>query len=190
MSDSALDSALDSAPDSAGRELRKLREDFRGVSLFRIIAQPGDWAVVNHRIAAALVRSRPLRLLYWLYAPLWRFITLVTGIEISPRATIGGGLRIVHWGQIFISAGSTIGARCMLLNGVTVGTAAFDDSTGPTLGDDVRIGTGARVLGQITLGDGCVVGANAVVRQSFPAGQTLVGAPARAVTRSAALPPD
>lgn len=169
---------------SAKRELQKLRDDFRGASIIDILAQPGYWAVFNFRIAAALRRDPALLPLYILYAPIWRLITLITGIEISPKTSIDGGLRFVHYGQVFISAGTTIGKRCLILNNVTIGTNRFDDNSGPTIGDDVKIGAGARVLGQISIGDRCQIGANAVVTRTFAADEVLVGIPARAVSES------
>jgi serine acetyltransferase len=67
----------------------------------------------------------------------------------------------------------------MLLNNVTLGTATFDRNDGPTLGNDVRVGAGARILGSIVIGDRCRIGANAVVTRSYPADQVLVGVPAQ-----------
>jgi serine O-acetyltransferase len=162
-------------------EIRKLRDDFRGATLFRILAQPGYWGVLNFRIAAALVRLPGPPVLYYLYAPVWRLMTLVTGIEISPRATIGGGLRVVHFGQVFINSGSVIGKRCLILNDVTIGISTFEGNDSPILGDDINIGVGVRILGPITVGSGSRIGANAVVTKTFEGAQLLVGLPARAV---------
>ena len=162
-------------------EFGKIREDLRGANLASILAQPGYWAVINFRVAAALTKSRLLLPLYLCYALIWRIVSLITGIEISPKAEIGAGLRIVHFGQVFISAGTTIGQRCLLLNNVTIGTARFDDNSGPQIGDDVRVGVGARILGRITIGDRCEVGANALVTRSFPADSVILGAPGTSI---------
>lgn len=172
-----------SSVSAASDELRKLRDDFRGASLFRVLSQPGYWGVVNHRIAAALVRARLFKPLYYVYAPVWRAITLITGIEISPRATIGAGLRIMHHGQIFVNSGTTIGRNGFLYNNVTIGISGFEGNAGPTIGDNLRVGVGSRILGPITLGDDCTVGANSVVTRSYGSHVVLVGAPAKPVER-------
>lgn len=97
-------------------------------------------------------------------------------IEISSSVPIGPGLYIPHPAGTVIMA-TRVGANCSFIHGVTVGMR--DTWEFPVLGDAVTVGAGARVLGGIELGDGCMVGANAVVIDSVPAHSTAVGVPAR-----------
>lgn len=104
---------------------------------------------------------------------------IVVGVEIEPGAVIGPGLQVRHGMAVVIGRGVVIGRNCRLHQQVTIGA----DSQGryPVLGDDVVIYPGAKVFGGITLGDGAVVGANAVVNTDVPAGCTAVGVPARII---------
>ncbi len=110
------------------------------------------------------------------------------GLDIVATVPIGPGLYIPHPVGTVVMAVS-LGARCHLISGVTIGmrnTHAF-----PRIGDDVVISAGARVLGDIYVGDGAIIGANAVVISSVPDGATMVGAPARPTrptVRSTPLP--
>ncbi len=108
-----------------------------------------------------------------------------TGIEIHPGAKIGPGLFIDHGMEVVIGETSEIGADVTLYHGVTLGgTSITKGKRHPTLGDDVVVGTGAKILGAITLGDGCRVGANAVVVRSAPADSVVVGVPGEILARS------
>lgn len=103
------------------------------------------------------------------------------GLEIIVGGDIGGGLYIAHPIGTVISA-QRIGANCSIIAAVTIGMR--NEWAFPTIGDDVFIGAGARVLGGITIGDKAVIGANAVVIHNIPAGATAVGIPARVVSRT------
>jgi serine O-acetyltransferase len=108
-----------------------------------------------------------------------------TGIEIHPGAKIGPGLFIDHGMEVVIGETSEIGEDVTLYHGVTLGgTSNVKGKRHPTLGDDVVVGTGAKVLGAITLGDGCRVGANAVVVRSAPPDSVVVGVPGEILVRS------
>ena len=102
----------------------------------------------------------------------------VYGLEIAPRADIGGGLYIAHPVGCTISA-DRIGRNVTIIGNVTVGYNKL--SRWPVLGDDVYIGTGARVLGAIEVGDGVRVAANSVVLDDVPPNCTVAGMPARVV---------
>jgi acetyltransferase-like isoleucine patch superfamily enzyme/GT2 family glycosyltransferase len=93
---------------------------------------------------------------------------------------IGPGLRIYHFGNIFIHPGVTIGARCVLRQGVTIGNRTPDGPV-PMIGDDVEFGAYAQVLGGVTIGDGAKIGAMSVVLCDVPEGATAVGVPAHIV---------
>ena len=107
---------------------------------------------------------------------------VVFGVEIALRLEIGPGLYIPHSGGIVLGA-TRIGARATIYHGVTVGAAVldtgYDPERRPTVGDDVVLAAGAKVLGGITVGDGALVGANAVVVDDAPPMTVLGGVPAR-----------
>lgn len=107
-------------------------------------------------------------------------------VVIGRQVEIGPGLIIPH-GHVVIDGRVTIGRKCTINPWVTVGLSASRrwgfDHRGPIIGDGVFIGTGAKVLGPVTVGDGARIGANAVVLEDVPAGATVVGAPARIVHR-------
>lgn len=109
---------------------------------------------------------------------------VVFGIEVSPRLQIGAGLVVPHTHGTIIGAGH-VGANVTIYQQVTLGARLadfeFDLSTRPHVEDGVIITAGAKVLGAVRLGRGCVVGANAVVLSDVPAGATAVGVPARII---------
>jgi len=115
--------------------------------------------------------------LYWL---LFRLTETLTGISIPKQAEIGPGLRIFHFGNVFVHTEAKIGARCTLRQGVTIGNRRADGPV-PILGDDVDLGAYAQVLGGIKVGNGAKIGAMSVVLQDVPAGHTAVGIPARII---------
>ena len=105
-----------------------------------------------------------------------QFGKLLSGIEIDHGAVIGEGTVFIHGHGIVIGPGSTIGANCRIFHQVTIGTQ--DGTTYPTIGDDVILYPGAKIIGGVTIGDGARVGANAVVLTDVPAGATVAGNPA------------
>lgn len=122
-------------------------------------------------------RRRWLTSLYWL---LFRLVETVTGISLPKEAAVGPGLRIWHFGGIFINPASVIGAGCTIRQGVTLGNRV-EHGPSPVLGDGVELGAYVQVLGGVTLGDGCKVGAMSVVLADVPPGATAVGNPARII---------
>lgn len=105
-----------------------------------------------------------------------------TGIELNPNVA-GPGLHISH-GKVVVSAIAKIGAHCKLLSDVTIGgQGRYDIDGAPTLGDSVWVGSGAKIVGPITIADRVVIGANAVVTKSIDEpGITVAGIPARKVS--------
>lgn len=140
---------------------------------------PGLQACVAYRTAHAL-QVRGFRLLAY---AVWRLGLQLSGADISPQAAIGRGLSLPHPQGVVIGAGTRIGAECTLYDGVNIGVAHPDrpDEPYPALGDRVLVGSGAKVLGGVSIGDDARIGANAVVLGSVPAGCTAVGNPARVV---------
>lgn len=107
-----------------------------------------------------------------------------TGIEIHPGATIGKGLFIDHGSGVVIGETTIIGDNCTIYQNVTLGGTGKDvGKRHPTLGNNVLVGAGARVLGPFTVGDNAKIAANAVVLSEVPPNCTAVGVPARVVKR-------
>lgn len=101
-----------------------------------------------------------------------------TGIEIHPGATIGKGLVIDHGMGVVIGETAVVGDDCLIYHGVTLGGTGHEHAKRhPTIGNNVMVGSGAKLLGNITIGDNCKVGANAVVTKSFGPDTTIIGIP-------------
>ncbi|HET8537935.1 MAG TPA: serine O-acetyltransferase EpsC [Solirubrobacteraceae bacterium] len=171
------------------RVARELRRDVsaaherdpaaRGVSSLEVLTSwPGVHALLSHRVAHALheagVPFVPRTLALWTRA--------ITGIEIHPAAQVGRGLFIDHGVGVVIGETAEIGENVTLYQGVTLGGTGF--ATGkrhPTVQDNVTIGSGAKLLGPITIGHGAKIGANSVVIHDVPANSTVVGNPGHPV---------
>ena len=111
-----------------------------------------------------------------------QFAKWITGVEIHPAATIGRRLVIDHGTGIVIGATTEIGDDCLIYQGVTLGgTGVMQGKRHPTLGNNVMIGSGAKVLGPIKIGDNARVAANSVVLREVPENSTVVGIPGRIV---------
>ncbi len=145
-----------------------------------LLNYPGLHILILHRLAHPLERLR-LPILPRLIMSLGRWLT---GIEIHPGARIGRGLFIDHGMGVVIGETAVIGDNVTLFQGVTLGgTGKERGKRHPTLGNNVVIGAGAKVLGNITVGANAMVGANAVVVRNVPEHSTVVGVPGR-VTRT------
>ena len=143
-----------------------------------MILYPGFHAVVFHRIAHFFY-CRRLFFLARLISQLSRFLT---GIEIHPGARIGKGLFIDHGMGIVIGETAEIGDDCTIYHNVTLGGTGHDTGKRhPTLGNNVLVATGAKVLGPITIGDNARIGANAVVLKNVEENATVVGVPGKMV---------
>jgi serine O-acetyltransferase len=151
----------------------------QGVSSFEILTSwAGVQALLAHRLAHAL-RGAGVPLLPRVIAYLTR---AVTGVEIHPAAEIGRGFFIDHGSGVVIGETARIGDRVTLYQGVTLGGTGFQrGKRHPTLGDNVTVGSGAKLLGPIAVGDGAKVGANTVVVEDVPPGATVVGNPGHPV---------
>lgn len=143
-------------------------------SLWEIaLLYPGPKAVFFHRISHALYDNG----LFFLARFVSEFSRWWTGIEIHPGARIGHRLVIDHGMGVVIGETAEIGDDCIIFHGVTLGGLFFDPvKRHPTLGNKVLVGAGAKILGNVRIGDGARVGANAVVTKEVPAGATAVGA--------------
>ena len=139
---------------------------------------PGVHAVVLHRLNHYLWNLG----LKWLARLLSNVVRLITGIEIHPSAKIGKRFFIDHGMGIVIGATAEIGDDCTLYQGVTLGGTSWNKGKRhPTLGNNVVVGAGAKVLGPFTVHDGARIGSNSVVVKEVPEGATVVGIPAHVV---------
>jgi serine O-acetyltransferase len=174
---------------TAARVAKELRRDLRaardrdpaarGVGQAEVLATwPGIHALLAHRVAHALYGAG-VPMLPRLISMLSRALT---GIEIHPAARIGEGLFIDHGAGVVIGETAEIGDDVTLYQGVTLGGTGF--ATGkrhPTVEDNVTIGSGAKLLGPITIGHGAKIGANSVVITDVPPNCTVVGNPGHPV---------
>ena len=141
----------------------------------------GFWALVIYRFGRWRYNVRPalLRKLFSLvYRVLYKLVQIMTGIEFPCEVQIGRNFVIDHFGGIVISGYAKFGDDCRIRNGVVVGLRRVDDPCAPTIGNNVDIGTGAKVLGPISIGNNVVIGANAVVIADVPDNSIAVGVPA------------
>lgn len=148
--------------------------------------QQGFWVMVvyrfgrwRYRIGNALLR-KPFSLFYKL---LYKIVQILTGIELPCEVPIGRNFRIDHFGDIIISGYASFGDDCIIRNGVTVGLKNIEEKAAPKIGNKVNIGTGAKLLGNITIGDNVDIGANAVVISPVPSNSIAVGIPARIIPK-------
>jgi serine O-acetyltransferase len=148
-----------------------------------MLKEQSAWAIWVYRFGRRNDKRKPgfrRRLadrIYWL---MFRFTETLTGISIPKQAEIGPGLRIFHFGNIFVHTEVKIGARCTMRQGVTIGNRHAGGPV-PVLEDDVDLGAYAQLLGGIRIGRGAKIGAMSVVLQDVPPGHTAVGIPARII---------
>ena len=150
-----------------------------------LLCYPGLHAIMLHRLAHGLWQRRFYLLGRWI-SHLGRFLT---GIEIHPGAQIGRRVVIDHGMGVVIGETAILGDDAYLYHQVTLGTSSTSKGKRhPTVGRNVILGAGAKILGDIVIGDGARVGANAVVVADVQPGHTVVGIPARPVERDRTRP--
>ncbi|MBI3594971.1 MAG: serine O-acetyltransferase [Nitrospirae bacterium] len=165
--------------------MQRIRRDYRviferdpaAVSQFEVLlTYSGFHAILIYRLSHLLWKMN----IPFLPRVLSQFARFITGIEIHPGAEIGGGFFIDHGMGVVIGETAEIGENVTLFQGVTLGgTGKERGKRHPTLGDNVMVGVGAKILGGITIGEGVKVGANSVVLKSVPPQSTVVGVPGR-----------
>ncbi len=125
------------------------------------------------------VRPALLRKLFSLiYKILFKFVQILTGIELPCETEIGDNFVIDHFGGIVVSGYAKFGDNCRIRNGVVVGLKSINDPCAPRIGNNVDIGAGAKILGNISIGNNVFIGANAVVISDVPDDSIAVGVPA------------
>ncbi|MBI3091177.1 MAG: serine O-acetyltransferase [Candidatus Tectomicrobia bacterium] len=145
-----------------------------------VFCYPGFHALLFYRVSHWFWQQRLCLLARW-FSHLGRFFT---GIEIHPAAKLGAGLFIDHGMGVVIGETAEVGENCTLYHGVTLGgTRLAKEKRHPTVGDNVVIGVGAKVLGNLKIGDNSRIGANSVVIRDVPPNSTAVGIPSKVVER-------
>lgn len=158
-------------------EINVIREKDPAIKSFvEVFLYPSFWAVINHRLAHFFYRHK------WFFVA--RFISqlsrLITGIEIHPGAKIGKKFFIDHGMGVVIGETCEIGDNVLIYQGVTLGGTGKDKGKRhPTIGNNVMVGGGAKILGPITIGDNVKVGSGSVVLKDVERNCTVVGVPAR-----------
>ena len=175
--------------------LTVLREDLEAArnrdpsarSLVEIaLGYPGVHAIWFHRLSHRMWQEPRLRLLARLLS---QTVRAVTGVEIHPGAQLGRRLFIDHGMGVVIGETAVVGDDVLLFHGVTLGGRSMSrGKRHPTLGDNVTVGAGAKVLGPVEIGSGAQIGANAVVITDVPADHIAVGIPAKIRPNPGALP--
>jgi serine O-acetyltransferase len=149
----------------------------------------GFWVMLVYRFGRWRYGVRPaiLRKFFSLiYKILYKFIQIITGIELPCEAEIGSNFIIDHFGGIVVSGYTKIGDNCRIRNGVVIGLKNVEEVGAPEIGNNVDIGAGAKVLGKIKIGNNVLIGANAVVICDVPDNSIAVGVPALIKTRKPA----
>ncbi|MGC2491763.1 serine O-acetyltransferase [Candidatus Binatus sp.] len=161
-----------------------LREDW--ITYDRDLWRQGLWAMAvyrfgrwRYRFKHRIVRA-PLSLIYKV---LFKFIQILTGIELPCETILGHRFRIDHFGGIIISGDVEFGDDVVIRNGVTIGLRRTGVRGSPKIGNRVDVGAGAKILGSITIGDDTAIGANAVVLDDVPPNSIAIGIPARIIPR-------
>ena len=166
----------------------RFREDIQNVfrkdpaarTVLEALTYAGVWAVWSHRVAHFLWRHQ----FKYCARALSQWTRFTTGIEIHPGATIGRRFFIDHGMGVVIGETAEIGDDVLMYHQVTLGGTALEKvKRHPTIGNNVLIGMGAKIIGPILVGDNVRVGANAVVTKDVPENSTVVGIPAKVVKR-------
>jgi len=162
-----------------------IREDWRTYE--GDLTRQGLWVMAVYRFGRWRYSIRPsiLRLPFsFCYKFLKLLSQILTGIDLPCEATVGRRLVIEHFGGIIISGDTRMGDDVVIRNGVTIGLRRTGVRGAPTIGNRVDIGAGAKVLGEIFIGDDVAIGANAVVLEDVPEGCIAVGIPAKVRPRN------
>jgi serine O-acetyltransferase len=177
--------------------IREVRADMsryrnKGASWGQIFGNPAVWALSWYRFGHWLYKERSPGLLRpfgkVLYLFGYKFFEIVMEMHLDPSTEIGGGLYLGHSGAIHFNPEAVIGKNCDIAPHVTIGTSAMGRKGAPRVGNDVYVGTGATIIGKVSVGDGAKIAANTLVITNVPAGATVMGVPGRVVMKPVHAP--
>ncbi|MGB4813107.1 MAG: serine acetyltransferase [Methylophilaceae bacterium] len=149
----------------------------------------GFWVMLVYRFGRWRYGVQPaiLRKIFsFTYKILYKFVQIITGIELPCEVEVGKNFIIDHFGGIVISGYAKLGDNCRIRNGVVIGLKNVEELGAPEIGNNVDIGAGAKVLGKIKIGSNVLIGANAVVITDVPDNAIAVGVPAKIKLRNLA----
>lgn len=145
-----------------------------------ILLYPGFQALFMHRFAHWFYKRR----MFFIARAISQFCRFITGVDIHPGAVIGNGLFMDHGTGIVIGETAEVGDNCTIYHGVTLGGTGKDrGKRHPTIGNNVLVSAGAKILGPFKVGDNARIGANAVVLREVEENTTVIGVPGRAVRK-------
>ena len=147
----------------------------------------GFWVMIVYRFGRWRYRVRPAILRKFfslLYKVMFKFVQIITGIELPCEVDVGRNFVIDHFGGVIVSGYAKFGDNCRIRNGVVVGLRRVTEKVAPLIGNNVDIGSGAKLLGPIRIGNNVLIGANAVVISDVPDNSIAVGVPAVVRPRS------
>ena len=155
--------------------------------LATIFLTQGFWASFQYRIAHLVyvnIRNKRIRKIVMIPFYVWqKLIEIVTGISIPAAATIGHSFYIGHFSGIIINSNAILGSNCNISQGVTIAVSGIGERRGvPKIGNNVYIGAGAVVAGEISVGDNVVIGACSLVNRDLPENAVALGVPAQIVS--------
>lgn len=158
-----------------------MKNDPAARSRIDLVLYPSVYAVIAYRISNKLYKKNH----FFAARLISQLARGFTGIEIHPGATIGKGLFIDHGMGVVIGETAVVGDHVLMYHGATLGATGKDNrgKRHPTVGNNVIIGSGVKVLGNVTIGDNSKIGSNAVVLKDIPANSTAVGIPAKVVEK-------
>ncbi len=146
----------------------------------------GFWVMIVYRFGRwryTLRNTLARKCCSFFYKFLYKAIQVLTGIELPCEVPVGRNFRIDHFGYVVVSGFAKFGDHCILRSGVVVGLQRTDEPGAPIIGNNVDVGTGAKLLGRITIGNNVLIGANSVVITDVPDNSIAVGVPARIIPR-------
>jgi serine O-acetyltransferase len=167
-------------------DLYRITGDIRFTVLLRHILLDESYKYVFWMRTCRYTRAGPLHkyMVYPIAKLMLYHLTYKLGISISPSTEIGSGFYIGHFGGIVINNKSVIGKNCNISQGVTLGQANRGKNKGyPTLGDNIYIGPGAKIVGAVTIGNNVAIGANCVVTKDIPDNSVVVGIPGKVISQ-------
>lgn len=158
---------------------QNIRSDFQAHG--RKWGAQGFWVMIVYRFGRWRYTVRPALLRKFcslIYKILYKIVQVLTGIEFPCEVPVGRNFVIDHFGGVIVSGYAKFGDNCRIRDGVVVGLRRVEEKVAPTIGDNVDIGSGAKLLGPIKIGNNVLIGANAVVLCDVPDNSIAVGVPA------------